>query len=393
MNREHRKDVLTLAAIAIAGSLLIVSLVAKGPHVVHDPLTAVPSNAFIVVNIDVRSLASSPLGAALAGEKGAHAGAFFGVDSIEGTCGFDPLPHVEGIAISVPEGDTHGELGIAVTGDIPKGSLVQCAKALIEKRGGTWSMRESSSYSVVSENNEHGAEIAFREGGPVLVGRGEWLERMIDTVEGRSKSMAVPNDDLHHALRADVATSDPEAKALVASAVLPRDLRDRIGAELVEAPDGGEAPGNAAMQGVLGVSGVSLAVRAGKAHEETRVVGELRCDGDPTAADIACKKVETLILHERLKLSGDVRVRLSGLGPLVDGLQTQVAGGALTLKTSAPSDTLARVLTRMLDAPHAKGGPKGSEPGRGAAPAPGAPPTPGTPAPPAPSPQAKGSGR
>lgn len=367
MNREHRRDVLTLAGIALAGALLIAALVAKGPQIVHDPLSAIPADAFIAVNIDVRALAKSPLGAALAGEKGSHAGAFFGVDSIEATCGFDPLPHIQGIAISVPEGDTHGELGIAVSGDLPKSSLVACAKALIEKRGGTWSLRESSSYSIVSENQEHGAEIAFREGGPFLVGRGEWLERMIDAVEGRSKSMALPSDDLHHALRGDLAKSDPEATALVASAVLPRELRERIGGELGgEAPDGGGRDGNAAMQSVLAVSGVALAVRAGAAHEDTRIVGELRCDGDAATADTACKKVETLLLHERLKLSGDMRVRISGLGPIVDGLQTQVEGGSLAFHTGIPSDALARLVSRILDAPHAAGGSKGGDLVRGA---------------------------
>ena len=82
--------------------------------------------------------------------------------------------------------------------------------------------------------------------------------------------------------------------------------------------------------------------------------------------------METLLLHERLKLSGDMRVRISGLGPLVDGLQTQVEGGSLLFHSGIPSDALARLLSRILDAPHAPGSQKGGDLVRGVpAPAPG----------------------
>jgi len=363
VTRDHRKDVLTLVGIAVAGSALIVSLIAKGPHVVRDPLTAIPTNSFIVVNIDVSALATSPLGTALAGEKGSHAGAFFGVDSIQSVCGFDPLPHVQGIAISVPEGDSHGELGISVTGDLSKSALMSCAKAIIEKRGGTWTVRESSSYSIVSENQDHGAEIAFREGGPFLVGRGEWLERMIDTVEGRGRSMALPNDDLHHTLRADLAATDPTANAIVGSVVVPRELRDRIGTEMMGTPDAGDATANATMEGVLEVGGVALAIHAGKEHEDTRIIGELRCDGDAPTAEAACKKVETFLLHERLGWSGNMRLRLFGLGPLIDGFQAKANGGVLTFSTSTASDNLAHMLSRVLDAPGNQAGNQGANRG------------------------------
>jgi hypothetical protein len=351
VTRDHRRDIFTLAGIAALGSLLIASLFAKGPRVVHDPLTAIPTSSFIVANIDVGALAKSPLGAALAGEKGAHAGAFFGVDSIQSVCGFDPLPHVQGIALSVPEGDTHGELGISVTGDLSKKTLLSCAKAIIEKRGGTWSLRESSSYSIVSENKEHGAEIAFRDGGPFLIGRGEWLERMIDAADGRAPSMAVASDDLHHTLRADLARTDPTADAIVVSVVLPRGLRDRIGNEMFAAPDAGDANSNATMQGVLEVSGVALAIHAGTEHEDARILGEIQCDGDAATAETACKKVESFLLHERLEWSGNMRFRLFGLGGLIDGLQTKVSGGLLTFKTHTEANTLARMLSRLLDAP------------------------------------------
>ena len=35
-----------------------------------------------------------------------------------------------------------------------------------------------------------GADVAFRDGGPFLVGKGAWLTRMMDAAEGRVPSMA-----------------------------------------------------------------------------------------------------------------------------------------------------------------------------------------------------------
>jgi hypothetical protein len=124
----------------------------------------------------------------------------------------------------------------------------------------------------------------------------------------------------------------------------------------------GDAGDNPTMRGVLDVSAAGIALHAGTNREDTRIVAELRCDGDAQTADLACKKVETLVLHERLKLSGDLRMRFLGLGPLIDGLKTQVNGGSLTLHTSIPSEALARMISRVFDSPARPTSPPGPAP-------------------------------
>jgi hypothetical protein len=354
MTSNHRKDVIALLAIGAAAAALIAWLIARSARGgTSDPLAAVPVDSFLVATLDVRALATSPIGEAIAGDGGVRTGAMFGVDSIEATCGFDPLPHVRAIALTVPEGETHGDLGFAATGDLASSSLETCAKTVIAKRGGHATTRQSGSFTVISSDDARSGALAFRDGGPFLVGNGAWLEAMIDATEGRRPSMASAGSDAHHVLRADLATLEPGDSAVVASAIVPRELRDRVRSEMEIAGD--EAKLGPSIDGVLAVASVGLALHAGRAGEDTRVTLEIRCDGD--AAEAACEKVEKMVLHFRLGWSGDLRLRLVGLGPLIDGLETQRTGATLLVRTHARASDLAHALSRIASMQaHAKPG-------------------------------------
>jgi hypothetical protein len=386
MSKGPRADVIALAALASAAAAGIALLILRsGGGGRADPLAAVPADSFMVVSIDVASLAQSPLGEALVGELkgegGERAATLLGVDSITTTCGFDPLPHLRSIAVAVPEGGERGDFGVAASGTLGKEALANCAKAVIAKRGGEATTREAGSFTVVSDaRTPGGAEVAFREGGPYLVGRGAWLGRMIDAADGRVPSTLVSSGgslvssggspsapgNTHAQLRADLATRDTDAEAIRATALLPRPLRERLQLEMAHetaaAAQGTSEPGdganraNDAMQGVLAVSAAALGLHAGRAHEDTRLVAELRCD-----TESACKAVSTLILHTRLRLSGNLGYRLFGLGPLLDNPEVQQeaapAGPAapgthasLYVRTRAPTDDLAKMLDRALHA-------------------------------------------
>jgi hypothetical protein len=344
MNEGRRTDVVSLASLAsLAGAalLLIVWLIARSASGQVDPLAAVPADSFLVVSIDVAALARSPLGAPLASEGGARTGSLLGVESVTATCGFEPLSHLRAIAIALPEGGERGEFGVAASSDLTKDALLSCAKALIAKRGGQASVREAGTFTVVSDASAGGAEVAFRAGGPLLAGRGAWLARMMDAASGQVPSILTAAGAPHGDLRQALAKRDVDAEAVVVSAVLPRDLRDRLRHELE-----GEAKSGGAMDGVLAVSEGALGVHAGRAGEDTRIVAELRCE---TAA--ACDSVATVILHARLGWSGNLAYRLFGLGGLIDGLDVQRQGTTLLVRTHAPSDDLARMLDRALHPP------------------------------------------
>jgi hypothetical protein len=372
MTKAPRTDVVVLAALALAAALGIALLVLRSPGAGADPLAAVPADSFMVVSIDIAALAQSPLGEAIVGELrsdgGAQAEALLGVDSIAATCGFDPLPHLRAIAIAIPEGHAgdaeRGDFGVAASGTLTKDALASCAKAVIAKRGGQPATRQAGSFTVVADGRSGGAgaEVAFREGGPYLVGRGAWLARMIDAADGKVPSTLSAAGDGHAALRADLTTRDTDAEALRITALLPRGLRERLQHEMAlegEGSSGDKRVGEKMnlMEGVLGVSSAALGVHAGRPHEDTRVIAELVCD---SAA--ACDAVSTLILHTRLRWSGNLAYRMLGLGPLIDNLEVQhPAGAPLIVRTRAPADDLAKLLDRLLR-PTSPAGPRRPKP-------------------------------
>jgi hypothetical protein len=67
MTSDHRKDVAVLLAIGAAAAALIVWLILRSARgSANDPLAAVPVDSFLVATLDVRALAESPIGEAIA---------------------------------------------------------------------------------------------------------------------------------------------------------------------------------------------------------------------------------------------------------------------------------------------------------------------------------------
>ena len=353
MNIALRKDVLALGALGLAAAALVTGLIVRSARPGTSAVNAVPEDTFLAASVDVWALAESPLGGALVGGDGGAGGgaaSLLGMGDVQATCGFDPLAHLRSIAVAVPE--TKGDFGIAAAGDLGKDALASCARDLAQKHGGKPSSRAAGSFTVMTDDSAPGgASLAVREGGPFLVGRGPWLDHMIDVVEGRAPSLASSAE--HASLRADLRARDADAEAVVVTAILPSSLRARIRGEMATegTPDAGDRtrPENRAessMDGVLGVASAALALHAGRtsARDDTRVVAELRCD-----TDAACAKVETLILHQRLEWSGDFRLRLAGLGPLIDSLETsRPTPAVLVVRAHMPAADLAHLLARYL---------------------------------------------
>ena len=351
MTKGLRPDIWMLAGLGAAAAGVVTWLIVRGMGGGASPLVAVPSDAFMVVSVDVVALARSPLGetvmAQLKDEAAARADAVLGVDSITSTCGFDPLPSLRAMAVALPEessGDAErGDFGVAVAGTFSKDSLATCARAVVSRRGGEPTTKQVGSFTVISDaRSPGGAEMAYRDGGPYLVGRGGWLLRMIDAADGRTLSVLEKKEEGHARLRDELKAHDTDAEAIVATAILPRNLRERLEGEIAR-----ESKGAKAMEGVLGVSAAALGLHAGRAHEEARLAGELHCD-----SVAACEAVSTLILHTRLLWSGNLGYRLFGLGPLIDNLQVHAepTRTSLYIGTRASADDLAAMLDRALKA-------------------------------------------
>ena len=330
-----------VALVAALGFLLVRR--AKAPASV---LAVVPDDAWLVLTVDVGVLRSSGLAASLA-----SSGSAAGLGAIAGQCGFDPLARLRDIVVAAPEGGERGDFGIAFQADVSQVDLSTCAQKVIAARGGKPEAKGSrAGFQVLEDASDPGhARLAYREGGPFLVGRGEWLDRMIDRAAadgrsaaspepGRSPKDLAPGPATHQDLRLALARAG--TPTVLVTAVLPKDLRERLKAEL-GAELGSEADRSYA--GVLSVEAAGLAMTTGPSGSTTSFDAELRCE-----TPSACDTVKALLERKRAAFVRNVAVRLVGLGPLLDSLHVDPRGGSLAVTASAPTDDLSKALARAL---------------------------------------------
>jgi hypothetical protein len=312
-------------------------------------LLAAPADAWLVVTVDVA--AARPLLEPTLQSAGGFASATraAGLGSLSDACGFDPVSHLRRLMVAAPETGERGDFGVAFSADLTVDELATCARKAIEARGGAPSTTTRGDFLVIGYGNAPTqARLAYRQGGPFLVGRGAWLNAMIDAAEGRPPRAA----SRHDALRAALVPAGAPARAVVITALLPKSLRDRVRAETDAGPGG-------AFAGVLGVAEAGAAVTT--SPSSTAVDVELRCD-----AANACEEVKELIETGRRNLSGNFAARLMGFGPLIDSLAVEVhTPVTLALSARAPTADLAQAIGRIIGAfsPRAPAGsPTGAPP-------------------------------
>lgn len=302
-------------------------------------LEAVPRDAWLVVTADVAALRQSPLAQPLLGASdGGAAGNLPGVGPLATRCGFDPVARLHEIALASPEGGERGDFGIAFTGDLTRDELSSCAEKIIVARGGRPATSAHDGFTVVEDTGDgKHARVAYRDGGPFLVGRGAWLDSMMDAVLGKVDRARAE----HAALREALAPKGAPPPTVVLTALLPQALREKLKGEL-----GSELGSDAdkTYAAVLSVDRAGLAISTGGAGSTTQVAAELRCED---AA--ACEEVKKLIERKRLALSGNLFVRLVGLGPLLDSLTVEAKGSSLSVRAQAPTGDLARGIQQALD--------------------------------------------
>jgi hypothetical protein len=371
IRRFHSRALLALVAVAVMVAALGLWLrTRRASDAAEHVLSAAPPDAWLIVTVDVA--AAWPLLEPVVGSTAGLSGAsrIAGLGTVSSACGFEPLEHIRRLMVALPEHGERGDFGVAVDGDLPVDALVTCARKAIAASGGKPGGRTRGDFALVSnDTGPEAASVAYRPGGPFLIGRGPWLDAMIDAVDGKTAHSSPSHDALRRALVGSAPGAGTTA-GLVVTALLPSALRDRLASE---AADAGEAPApNGAFAGILGVREAGLSIVAhGPWAAPSASTGfdlELRCDTPQ-----ACADVKKLIERERFALSGDFRARLLGLGPLIDGLSFGEAPGAeappdtqggarsglaasLSVRTRAPTGDLARMLSRLL--------------GRAAAPAP-----------------------
>ncbi|MDB4994181.1 MAG: hypothetical protein JWM74_1613 [Myxococcaceae bacterium] len=300
-------------------------------------LDAVPDDSFLVATLSVPELRASPIAAPLI----KLASSLGGMGNAEKECGFDPFARVDEMAVAVPE-ETTGELGVIVAGKLDPTELITCAKKVIAARGGSATVApspEHPTFMLIEEASalEGKPSLALGTKGLLLVGKGAWLAKMMETAEGKRPSLK--KNERHMALRSGAG----EGRSIVLTVLLPAALRNRLRGEMVEELDGGESA-NPSMAGVLGVNSAAVALAAGAPGGTTELLAELQCDSPE-----ACVQVRALIERKRAGWSKDMSFRFIGLGPLFDALTVSAEGSKVTASTRMPADDARLLVERLLD--------------------------------------------
>jgi hypothetical protein len=315
-----------LVALAVVTALLVAHKRSRG-----TVLSAVPRDAWLLATVDVETLRPSPLAQALVGSGGVT---IPGLGKVSDACGFEPLARLTEVALVAPEAE--GDFGLAFEGDIGKTELARCAEQVLRVRGGNPSTEPRGSFVVVGDAAEGArARLAYRDGGPFLVGRGQWLATMIDAVDGKAER-ASPE---LLALRTHLSGHRGKAggPAVVVAALLPRTMRDQLRGEMQDPSR--ESDSYAA---VLSVDRAGFSLETGPSGSTTFLDAELHCE----SAD-ACAQVKVLIERKRFAASASPALRLAGLGAAIDSLAVEQNGQTLAVKAEVPTDDLARVAARF----------------------------------------------
>ena len=357
----RRRNVLLLLGVLVLAALgaFYLAPAASEPAAVD----AVPSGAFLVVTADLAALRASPLANDLGGLRE--------VSDVAQLCGFDPIAHAKSIAIGVPE-KPDGVFGVAITSDLAKDALVHCAERVMSARSAMPEVTQHGSWTVLEQEGfiaeATRPRIAYRDGAPLLVARGDYLVTMQAALDGRTPRAVAGSAaggtaqtsgraEGHAALRRRA----PAGSFFIATALLPKSVRDRIQHEMTDESDTSESQ-KKTMNAILAVSALSLS--AAPRGDLLEVAAELDCDDEA-----ACATVGEFIDRKRKSTASQPAARFAGIAGLLDALHLEAKGPSLELRLTAPESEIARAIRAVLSsafAPAPKTAPaaSGFSPGR-----------------------------
>ena len=294
------------------------------------PIEAIPNGAFLVVTIDLVKLRASPLAHELSDVRE--------VSDVTRECGFDPLSRARAVAIGVPE-KPDGVFGLSIAHDLDRDELSKCAERVMSARSATPRVTERGSWTVVEQegflSEATRAKIAYRDGAPLLVARGDYLATMQATLDGKK----IASD--HDALRRVAIAHAGNDVLFVATALLPKSVRDKLKDELATEADATSASKKETMNGILAVTSVALSIAS---HGDSLdVFAELGCE----SAD-ACTTVAAFLERKRKSLAAEPAARLIGLAGILDALRIDAHGTVIDASVTAPEAELARAVRAVL---------------------------------------------
>lgn len=292
------------------------------PALPRNMMEVVPRGATIVVTADLRALRSSPLAAPYLGGQSVP-----GLGDVPRICGFDPIAMVDQIAIAVPE-DGEADFGIAAMGGFSDSAMADCARKIVEARGGRSLVSSAGPFrSVRDAASPTAGEIAVKPG-LLLWGGGQYLKTMVSTADGTQPGLE--SDSFHTRMRTELQGYET-AQATI---LLSDSQRANVADEITKAQ--GRAPVALAF-----VSGAALGVR---------LVGDSASLLLIVVADKASQSGEVQAWLESVlaDASEGMTAKLLGLTPLVSRIRLSVVGSTVHAELDANVAELETVVDRAM---------------------------------------------
>jgi hypothetical protein len=286
-------------------------------------LDAIPTDAMLVATADLGALRRSGAAAPLLSDTREIPG----LGPVREVCGFDPLANLTEIAVAVPAASESNEIGLVAAGAIDDEALLACASKVIEARGGRSVVNTIGTFRTVRDASmsTSGAEIAVREGGPVLLGAGPYLRAMIDTADGHVPSIG--GDAAHARLGRDVGEGSVRV-----TVVLTPEQRRTLAEELAASGAQGSPAG--------AVTGLGLSVMLGARVD---LHGVVACD-----AANACAELSGVLDAKRTAGADDMLVRLVGIGAVLDRMRIAPTGDRIHARVDMTTEEATTLIERIL---------------------------------------------
>jgi len=321
--RSSVRYALAILGIGLAGGIGYFVWVKTKLAAFTSPVDAIPDNALLVATADVTILRRVNALAPIFNE----AGEIPGVGKVRDVCGFDPLERVTSVAMGVPATGADGDFGLVASGETDADALLACASKVIEARGGRPVINPIGSFRTVRDSAARGsgAEIAVRDGGPILLGAGTYLRAMIDAADGRVPRVAT--DLLHERLSQEIGPG-----AIRITVVLTPEQRRTLNEELAR----GGARGSPATT----MSGLGLAVSM---DDRVGLSGVVTCDAAPACLDLA-----TTFDGRRTSQADDPLMRVLGVQPLLERMKINAQGTRIMARVDMSVDEATSLVERLM---------------------------------------------
>ncbi|HRI62888.1 MAG TPA: hypothetical protein PK156_01590 [Polyangium sp.] len=321
--RSSLRNALAVLGVGLAGAIgyFVWAKTKSAPFT--SSVDALPDGALLVATADITTLRRSNALAPIFSESGEIPG----LGNVRDVCGLDPLDKVTEVAMGIPAAGSDGDFGLVASGAINADAFLACASKVIEKRGGRPVVNPIGSFRTVrdSAGRTSSAEIAARDGGPILLGAGSYLRAMIDAADGRVPRAST--EILHERLAHEIGPG-----ALRVTVVLTPEQRRTLNEEL--ARGGAEGSPAASMIG-LGVA-VSMDSRVG-------LSGVVVCD-----AAAACAELGRTFDGRRTSQTDTPLMRILGAKPLLERMKINADGTRILARLDMSPEEATNLVERLM---------------------------------------------